>query len=41
MIKAVSWRFRKYLGPFDVLTVKACSETALFKEWSKEDFQSL
>ena len=36
MIKALSWRFCKYLERFHMLTVKACSETALFSEWSKQ-----
>ena len=38
MIKVLSWRFRKYFGNFHMLTVKACSETALFREWSYEFF---
>ena len=29
MIKALSWRFGKYLGRFHMLTVKACSEWCL------------
>ena len=29
MIKALSWRFGKYLGLFHMLTVKACSEWCL------------
>ena len=41
MIKALSWRFRKYLGNFIMLSVKACSETTLFTEWSDEVFHSL
>ena len=41
MIKALSWRFCKYLGRFHMLTVKACSETALFREWSNKAFHIL
>ena len=41
MKKALSWRFRKYLGHFHMFTVKACSETALFGELSNQDFHSL
>ena len=29
--KVLSWRFRKYLGRFHMLTVNACSETAIFR----------
>ena len=32
IIKAPSYTFRKYLGRFHMLTVKACSETVLFRE---------
>ena len=41
MIKALSSRFRRYLGRFPMFTIKACSETALFGEWSNQDFHSL
>ena len=41
MRKALQWIFRKYLGRFHMLTVKSCSQTALFREWSKQDFHSL
>ena len=41
MIKALSWRIRKYLGRFHMFTVNACSETALLREWSNQDFHSL
>ena len=41
MAKALSWRFRKYLGQFHMLTVKACSATTIFREWSNQDFHSL
>ena len=40
MTKALSWRFHKYLGRFHMLTVKACTETALFREWCERDFHS-
>ena len=29
------------LGRFHMLTVKACSETDLFRDWSNQDFHSL
>ena len=41
MIKVLLSRFRRYFGRFHMFTVKACSETALFREWSNQDFQSL
>ena len=41
MRKVLSWRFCKYLGHFHMLTVKACSKTFLFTEWSDEVFYSL
>ena len=41
MTKALSWRFHKYLRRFHMLTVKAWIETALFREWSEQDFQCL
>ena len=41
MTKALSWRFHKYLRRFHMLTVKAWIETALFREWCEQDFQSL
>ena len=41
MKKALSWRFTKYLGRFHMFTLKACSETALFRVWSNQDFHSL
>ena len=40
MIKLLSGRFCKSLGRFHMLGVKACSETALFREWSNQDFHS-
>ena len=39
MIKRLSWRFREYLGGFHMLTVKACSETALSRDWFNQFFQ--
>ena len=39
--KVLSLKFHKYLRRFHVLTVKACSETALFREFSKQDFDSV
>ena len=41
MKKALSWRFTNYLGRFHMFTLKACSETALFRVWSNQDFHSL
>ena len=41
MINTPSWRFRKHLGRFHMLTTKACSETVLFREFSNKDFYSL
>ena len=41
MIKALSWRFRKYIRRFHMLTVKGCSETRLLGEWSNQAFHSL
>ena len=41
MIKALSCSVRKYLAHFHMLTVKAYSKTALFREWSNQIFDSL
>ena len=41
MIKALSWKFHNYLERFHMLTVKSCSETAPFKEYSNQVFHSL
>ena len=41
MIKVLSSGFHKFLGPFNMLTVKGCSEAALFREWSIQVFDSL
>ena len=41
MTKVLSGIFHKYLGRFQMLAVNACSETALLREWSKQDFHSL
>ena len=36
--KSVLMEISKALERFHMLTVKACTETALFKEWSGQDF---
>ena len=36
MIKVLSWTFGKYLRHFQMLNVKGCSETALFRKRSDE-----
>ena len=41
MINLLSARFRKYLRRFHKLTVKACSETALFRKWCNQVFHNL
>ena len=41
MIKALLWRFGKYLEHFYMLTAKACCETVLFRESSNHVFHSL
>ena len=41
IIKSYSWRFRKHLSRFHMLTSKACSETILLREFFDKDFQSL
>ena len=41
MINVLSGRFRKYFGRFHMLTVKACFETAIFRERSDQVFHSL
>ena len=41
MMKVLSFRFYESLGHFNTLTVKACSETMFFREWSKQVFDSL
>ena len=41
MMKVLSCRFYKSLGPFNMLTVKGVSETVFFKEWSNQVFHSL
>ena len=41
MIKVRLWRFHKTLGLFNMLIVKAVSETVFFKEWSNQVFHSL
>ena len=41
MIKAVSCRFHAFFGPFIMLTLKGSFETAFFRAWSNQVFQSL
>ena len=41
MMKVLSCTFYKSLGHFNMLTVKECSETVFFREWSKQVFDSL
>ena len=41
VIKALSCRFQKCFGPFKMLTLKGSSETAIFRECSKQVFESL
>ena len=41
IMKVLSCRIYKSLGTFNMLTVKGCSETGFFREWSKQVFDSL
>ena len=41
MMKVLSCTYWKSLGPFNMLTVKGCSETVFFREWSNQVFDSL
>ena len=41
MMKVLSSRFREYLGPFNMLTVKECSKMAQRRDWSNQVFQGL
>ena len=41
MIKVLSCRFHKCLGDFNMLNVEGSSETTLFRERSKQNFDSL
>ena len=41
LIKMLSWRYYKSLGRFNIFTGKGCSETAFFREWSHQVFDSL
>ena len=41
IIKVPSCWFHKYLAPFNMLAVEGCSETAVFREWSNQVFDSL
>ena len=31
--QALSWKYRNHLGRFEMLTAKACSETAFLREY--------
>ena len=41
IMKVLSCRISKSLGNFKLLTIKGCSETVFFREWSKQVFDSL
>ena len=41
MIKVLSCRFQKCLAPIHTMTAETGSETALFREWSNQVFDSL
>ena len=41
MMKVLSCTYWKSLGPFNMLTVKGCSETVVFRERSNQVFDSL
>ena len=41
IMKVLSWRFYKCLGSSNMLTVKRCSETVFFREWSNQVFHRL
>ena len=41
MMINLSCRFHKYLGPFNMLTAKGFSETALSREWFNQVIDSL
>ena len=41
MMKVLTWRFYGSSGPFNMLTVKGCSEMVFFREWSNQVFDSL
>ena len=41
IMKVLSCRIYKSLGSFNMLTVKGCSETVFFREWSNQIFDSL
>ena len=41
IMKVLSWRLYKSLGPFNMFTVKGCSETVFFKEWTNQVIDSL
>ena len=41
MMKVLSFRFYKILGPFKMLTVKGFSETVFFRDFYNEFFDTL
>ena len=41
IMKVLSCRIYNSLGPFNMLTIKGCSETVFFREWSNQVFDSL
>ena len=41
IMKTLSSKFYKSSGHFNMLTVKGCSETVFFREWSNQVFDSL
>ena len=41
IMKVLSCSIYKSLGPFNMLTIKGCSETVFFREWSNQAFDSL
>ena len=41
IMKVLSCSIYKSLGPFNMLTIKGCSETLFFREWSNQVFDSL
>ena len=40
-IKVLSWKFYKSLRPFNMLTVKGCSETVFVREWPNQVIERL
>ena len=41
IMKVLSCRIYKSLGPFNMLTATGCSETVFFREWCNQVFESL